>query len=399
MEEREYRLYSALPKIGNAVKWAQIDLARLRSNYRLLCRALFEKKRHLRVIAVVKADAYGHGAEACVRTLLGEGCDFFAVSCIEEALAVRRVCDACEKNADVLILGYTDPTFAELLSEQRLTQALLSEEYAVQLNAAATDAGVSVLSHVAVNTGMNRIGFGARNEEETEESGRAILRVSALPSLSLCGMFTHFARADEETAEGLLATRRQAARYRALRELLEKNGFCVPFHHTCNSAAALWGDVDPFDGVRLGILLYGVAPALHRGLALLPVMRLQARILHIHTLFPGEEVGYGGEFVAGSERKIAVLGIGYADGWLRAYRGSTVYVHTGKGVCAASAVGRICMDQCMLDVTDTAACVGDVVTLFGDEPGQLASLSQAADSIDYESLCLISSRVLRTYRE
>ena len=398
MGDTGYRMYSSLPNTGSAFKWAQIDLSRLRCNYRTLCRAISSRDAAVRVISVVKADAYGHGAEECVRALLQENCDFFAVSCLEEALAVRRVCDECSQNADILILGYTDPSEVRLLFAHRLIQALLSDAYACRLNEAAEAAGVCVSVHVAVNTGMNRIGFDARNDREIEESARAIVRAASLSALSVCGMFTHFARADEETEEGALATRRQESRYRALRDRLEAVGLKIPFHHTCNSAAAIRGEATLFDGVRLGILLYGAAPALHGALSLLPVMRLEARILHVFTLCPGECLGYGGDFVADRERKIAVLGLGYADGWLRDYRGATVCVQTASGACEVPSVGRICMDQCMLDVTGTDACVGDTVTLFGDVPKRLFALAEMSNSIDYEVLCLISSRVLRTYK-
>ena len=255
------------------------------------------------------------------------------------------------------------------------------------------------MAHAAVNTGMNRIGFGARDARQIEECADALLRTAALPSLSVCGMFTHFARADEEDEMGVQATREQSERYMALRRALEARGLVIPFHHTCNSAATMGGDVEVLDGVRVGILLYGAAPALHRGLPFLPVMRLEARILHIHTVSPGDAIGYGGDYIADSERRIAVIGVGYADGWLRDYRGATVQVHTERGVYSLPLVGRICMDQCMLDVTNTEARVGDVVTLFGETPAQLATLSQLSESIDYEALCIVSSRVLRIYEE
>ena len=397
MSGREYRLYSSLPGLEGALKWARIDLCALQSNYATLCRALSQgAARSPRVIAVVKADAYGHGAPECVRALLRSGCDFFAVSSIEEAMTVRAVCDECSVDADVMILGYTDPSHARLLSDKRLIQSLLSEQYAERLNDHAARAGVCVRSHVAVNTGMNRIGFEARSEEEIKESARAILRVSAYSALDVCGMFTHLARADEE-GDGAIATRVQMERYRSLRGSIEALGLTIPFHHVCNSAAALREDAEAFDGVRLGILLYGACPALHRGLVLRPVMRLEARILHVHKLLAGECVGYGGEFCAETEREIAVIGIGYADGWLRAYGGASVLVNTESGVKEALVVGRICMDQCMLDVTGIGACVGDTVSLFGEEPRRLAMLSQRASSIDYEVLCAVSSRVLRVY--
>ncbi|MBE6588744.1 MAG: alanine racemase [Ruminococcaceae bacterium] len=400
MSDGGYRLYSSLEDIGVSQKLARIDLCALRENYRILRKSLSQRKPDLRLICVVKADAYGHGARACVHALLDEGCTFFAVSCIEEAIAVRASCDEKGADAEILILGYTDPSLAYLLGRHGLTQTLLSAEYARRLDKAAEAAGVRLLTHVAINTGMNRIGFDARTDEECAISAHAIERVCALPSLDVRGMFTHYARADETEESGKAATRLQTARYSALLRALEERGVRIPLHHTCNSAAALGGEAELFDGVRLGIVLYGAARFLHAGLNLRPVMRLEAKILHTYTLIPGECVGYGGTFDAETEREIAVIGIGYADGWLRAYRGAKLLLKTRDGVHYVPMVGNVCMDQCMLDVTGTGARVGDTVTLFGGESAdQLSSLSSRAGSIDYEALCLISSRVLRVYND
>ncbi len=400
MDFGEYRLYSSLPCLESAQKLARIDLGALRKNYRALCELLGKRRHGLRNICVVKADAYGHGARECVRVLLEEGCDFFAVSCIEEALAVREVCDAEGSRADILILGYSDPETASLLSAANLTQTLLSKEYADALHAAAEKAGVRLLTHVAVNTGMNRIGFDARSEEEICLAAKEIEELGALPCFKLCGMFTHFACADGDGFDGVDVTRTQETRYESLRLLLEERGVMIPFHHVCNSAAAIKGETEIYHGARLGILLYGVCPALHLGVNLTPVMRLEARILHTHKLLSGERVGYGGDFCAESERRIAVIGIGYADGWLRAYSGARVLVKAKSGASYyVPIVGRICMDQCMLDVTGTDVCVGDAAVLFGDGAQQLEELSRQVGSIDYEGLCLISARVLRAYTD
>ena len=392
-----YRLYSSLENADFAQKYAQIDLTSLRENYRMLRDGLLARAPALRAISVVKADAYGHGAPACVRALLREGCDFFAVSCLEEAIAVRRACDALGASAEILILGYTDPREAERLVSERLLQTVLSEEYARALDAAAQKAAVCVRVHVAINTGMNRIGLDARSSEEFLCAADALLRIKAMSGIDVCGMYTHFSNADEETPVGEDATARQLARYRALREEIEMRGMYVPFHHVCNSAAAVRGVAELFDGARLGILLYGVYPALS-SLPLQPVMRLCARVVHVFRLPAGERVGYGGEYCAETEKTVAVIAIGYADGWLRAYRGACVRVHAKAGDFDAPVLGRVCMDQCMLDVTGKEVHVGDAVTLFGADRAQLAALSERAGSIDYEGLCLVSSRVLRVYK-
>ncbi len=396
--EYVYKLYSSLTELEQRKTWAEIDLSALCRNYRLIRSTVSASNPSTRIIAAVKAEAYGHGAPACVRTLLGEGCDFFAVSCIDEAVAVRAVCDGEGKQADILILGYTPPVLAPQLYRFSIIQTLLSESYAEELDRAARDAALTVRVHAALDTGMNRIGFAAHSDEEISSATDAITRVSAFSNLSLEGMFTHFSRADEESdGDGERHTDLQAARYRAVRKELETRGVRIPFHHACNSAATLRRPADHFDGVRVGLLLFGASPSQHIDLPLSPVMRLKSVISHLHKLLPGESVSYGGDYTAETERLIATVPIGYADGFLRAYSGATVTVHTQNGDRYAPIVGRICMDQCMIDVTDTGARTGDVITLFGDTPNDVTAYAARASTINYESLCLISSRVMRRY--
>ncbi|MBQ7336141.1 MAG: alanine racemase [Clostridia bacterium] len=400
-------MYSALPRSAEQPKRAEIHLSALRANYRLLKKRLAEAHENTdsstvpRKICVVKADAYGHGAPQCVRVLLEEGCDFFAVSCIEEGISVRAICDQARRNAEILVFGYTAPCLAASLSEHRLIQSLLSLDYARELNAAAKSAKVCLQTHLAVDTGMNRIGFCAHTDALIARAAEDIARVCKLPALHVAGMFTHFACADdmETDGDGARISLLQAARYRDLCRLLTARGIEIPFHHTCNSAAAMRFPQLHFDGVRLGILLYGVCPVRQMQIPVHPVMRLQTEIIHLHTSPAGEGIGYGAHARADSERLIATLPIGYADGFLRAYSGATVTVHTRSGDVRAPIVGNVCMDQCMLDVSGTAACVGDAVTLFGTSPAELDALAKRADSIPYETLCLISSRVCRVYSD
>ena len=396
--EQIYKLYSSLTELEQRKTWAEIDLDALRRNYRLLQDMVRIPNENTRLIAVVKAEAYGHGAPECVRTLLSEGCDFFAVSCIDEAVAVRAVCDGEHKSADILILGYTQPSLASQLARFNIIQTLLSEDYAYRLNQAAGEANVSIRTHVALDTGMNRIGFVAHSDDEIAASAVAILRVHSFPNISIEGMFTHYARADEAPGgEGEARTDLQAKRYHAVCRALEERGIHIPFHHTCNSAAAVRRIDDRMNGARIGILLFGARPSDYIELPLKPVMKLKTVISHLHKLLPGEAVSYGGTYTAKSERLIATMPIGYADGFLRAYSGAFVTVHTQNGVAYAPIVGRICMDQCMIDVTDTGAQIGDVVTLFGGDPKELYAYADRASTIDYETLCLISSRVTRLY--
>lgn len=396
--EKSYKLYSSLSELETSKTWAEIDLEALRSNYRTVSNMVRSRKKDTKIIAAVKAEAYGHGAPECVRTLLDEGCDFFAVSCIDEATAVREICDREQKNASILILGYTSPDLAPYLSRYNVIQTLLSEDYAHRLSLAAEAAGVTVRTHLAIDTGMNRIGFVAHSEEEIQSTAAAIARVHGFSCLSIEGMFTHYACADEDPfGKGDAETTLQAERYRALCQRLEEREIRIPFHHSCNSAATVRRPQDYQNGVRVGILLFGARPSDSVEIPLSPVMKLKTVISHLHKLLPGECVSYGGTYRAETERLIATVPIGYADGFLRAYSGAFVTVDTSLGACRAPIVGRVCMDQCMIDVTDTGAKVGDVVTLFGNSPDELSAYAAGADTIGYECLCLISSRVTRRY--
>ncbi len=394
--ESVYRLYSSLPQIEQEKNRAEIDLDALRYNYRYLLGILRDGNPDVRMIAVVKAEAYGHGSPRCVSALLDEGCDFFAVSSIDEAVTVRRICDGKQKNADILILGYTSPSQTFQLVRFDIIQAILSKEYAEDLNAAAAAAGVVVRSHIAIDTGMNRIGISAQSKEDLSGAVRDVVEIERLSHLRVEGMFSHFARADEGEA-GEEFSDLQSERYRDLCKRLEDEGIFIPFHHMCNSAATVGRPADRFNGVRVGILLYGVCPSACFDLPLKPVLKLKTVISHLHEISPGETVGYGGIYRADSRRTIATVPIGYADGFLRGYSGCIATVETADGNKSAPIVGNICMDQCMIDVTDTGARVGDTVTFFGNHTAEIAAYAKKAGSIGYECLCLISSRVPRIY--
>lgn len=401
------RLYSALPKFENARTWAEIDLNALRSNYEYLRDLVWKKAdavcaKRPEPICVVKADAYGHGAIGVVPALLDAGCRFFAVSSIEEAAEVRNICRNKRCDARILILGITLPELAPRLAEYDIIAALPSLEYARKLSAAAVAAGVKVRTHIKLDTGMNRIGFAAYNEEYAEKTADEIACCTKLKGLSVEGMFTHFAEADDDDSDELEnANLRQAERFAEVSKRLKNRGVCISFCHMCNSAAAVRFPQLGLDGVRLGISLYGVRPSqAFDKLSLVPVMSLKTVISHIHTLPAGEKVSYGGTFSAAEDRVLATLPIGYADGFLRSYGGASVKVFSEKGVFEAPVVGRICMDQCMVDVTEGVRFephVGDEVTIFGDNPKRLYNIAQRADTIAYEVLCAVSSRVIRLY--
>lgn len=376
---------------SSSPKRVEIDLGVLQNNYRACLEKMRAASPASRILAVVKADAYGHHIHYCVRALLDAGCDFFAVSCMEEALEVRTVCRDKKVDADILILGYTMPKFARELVEYDLIQTLLSAEYARELATAAKEANLSPLRvHVAVDTGMGRIGYPARTEKEIQQTLCDILSLREEKAFDVCGMFTHFARADEELATAKEKTALQSTRYRAVKEKLEENGMTIPFHHVSNSAAALTRPDDVFDGVRLGLCLYTPPTYKPKRLDLQPVMLLSADIVHIQTIPAGESVGYGGRFTALSDTPIGVLPIGYADGIPRSLRGATLTLHTEKGDFPVKIIGSICMDQCMIDLSGIDAKVGNCVSFFGHTPTSLTALAEHAGTIPYELLCAIS---------
>lgn len=394
---RSFRPYSGIPSLPCNKVWAEIDRSALINNYKVLC-GMTPGSRH---ICVVKADSYGHISAICVDALLDAGCDFFAVSCIEEAIEVRRICNVKNPDADILILSYVDPSYARSLSEYNIIQTVVSRAHADALNVEAEHAHCKLRVHIALDTGMNRVGLCARNDDECALAINAVKDIASKKNLSVEGMFTHFSKADDDEASVFAPdshTKKQFERFNTVRTALQNDGLSL-FCHVCNSAAAVRFPNFALDGVRFGILLYGVMPSRHLQAMTKPVMSLHTVISHIHSLPKGEAVSYGGDFVSDSDRIIATLPIGYADGFLRAYSGASVTVHTKSGSFSSPIVGRICMDQCMIDVTGLGVAVGDKITIFGNDKEQLSSLARLAGTIEYEVLCLISGRVPRIPRK
>ena len=396
---KKHHLYSSLPMLGNHKTYAEIDLGALKYNYKIM-RGLISE--YSQTICVLKADAYGHGAKNCCRALLEEGCRYFAVSSIEEAIDIREVCHEFRTHAEILILGYTLPSQAALLAKHDIITSLPSAAYARELATEAKKAGISVRCQIKLDTGMNRIGFAAKSDKEIEKTVAEIAEIFSSPSLDVCGMFTHLAKADEALDEELphLPTDTQVTRFIKTDKKLCEAGIDVGFRHVCNSAAAMRFPEYHFDACRLGITLYGThSSRFVDRFSLRPVMRLCTIISHIHTLTAGESVSYGGTYTAKEDREVATLPIGYADGFVRDYSSAFVSVETKSGTFKAPILGRICMDQCMIDITGSDAQVGDRVVIFGNDNSELSSLAQMADTIEYECLCLVTSRVPRIYFE
>ncbi len=371
--------------------WAEISLPALRHNWRAIASRIADPR--CTPIAVVKANAYGHGAEIISRTLYGEGCRFFAVSCISEAEEIRRILP----DAEILILGYSMPQDAPELSRMNIIQTVFDADFAAACESAMADAvcrgtvpyGSKLRVHIKLDTGMNRLGFDAG---APDDAAAQIARVLRMPHLRAEGMFTHFACADGDHGEGMSAD--QLARFIAVRDRLRAKNACPPMLHCCNSAGILHMPHAYMNGVRAGIILYGMSPDGSILPDFLPVMTLKTRVAHIHTLRAGESVSYGATFTAGRDMRIATLPIGYADGWTRRFSGAQVRLPDGS---AAPIVGRICMDQCMIDLGEADVRPGDPVTLFGDDDGSMIeALAQRGGTINYEITSLITARVPRT---
>ena len=417
------QLHEGFPLLPHPRARAIIDTEALTHNYNALMTPVNAVSPQTGAMAVVKADAYGHGIRPVVSALLAAGCRSFAVACPEEAVALRKllrellVGTASDGEVDVLVLGYTDPRNVSLLYAYRIATTLLSAEYADRLLAAAKEAGVTVKGHVALDTGMNRIGFPAHTDAEITDTLAAIRDLWKKSPVDpdeggivLDGLYTHFARADEDFDTEMRhpdsLTMTQYARYRKVYDALEREGLRPRVCHVCNSAAAIrFSGALPegcLDAVRLGISLYGYGISLPDGKTstpLKPVMRLESVVTHVHTLLPGETVGYGGTYRSDTPRTLATLPVGYADGWLRSFAGAEVTLHTKEGDVTAPTVGRVCMDQCMVDVTGLPVEVGTPVTLFGDRSDRLEALAKRADTIPYELLCLVTARIPRVYEE
>ncbi len=362
--------------------WAEIDLSALSDNYKSIKASVGPSE----VMCVVKADAYGHGAEKCTVALYEVGARWFAVSCIEEALQIKHSFDENGLDgAKILILGYTPPENVSLLAEHGIRQTVFSSEYAHALSSAAKAAGCEVNVHFKLDTGMNRLGFDADGDAADE-----ILASASLPGIVPEGLFTHFARADEDDDT---PTRDAFAKYAKTESALRERGLIL-IRHVCNSAATLKYPEYHLDMVRAGIILYGLMPYAEKPqITLTPAMTFKSIISHIHTVKSGGKVSYGGLYEAEHDVLSATVPVGYADGFLRHYSGG-VYIN-GK---TAPILGRICMDQCIVDISETPDVkIGDEVIIFGGDPTRLDRLAESAGTINYELVCLVGKRVARIY--
>lgn len=368
---------------------AEIDLTAARENFALIRARLGKTK----LCCVVKANAYGHGAVQLARIYADMGADFLAVSSLREAMQLREA----DVNLPILILGYTDPLCADVLARENLSQCVYSEEYGDALIKAAKAKGVRVKIHLKLDTGMGRIGFDCRGETHAAlDAAVAICKDGALiPE----GIFTHLSSASDGTSGGAF-TRDQITRFEEALVYFHAQGVDFSIRHAANSAALTAYGQSLFDMVRVGILLYGHAAADSlKPLPLRPVLQLRTTVVQVKTVRKGEFVGYGRAFLAARDTTVATVLIGYADGLMRENG-------TNRGVmeiCGRSVpiIGGVCMDQCMLDVTEIEGVkMGDEVTVYGTSSDtSVEAVAARCATVPYEILCSIGERVPRVYLE
>ncbi|MDE7390199.1 MAG: alanine racemase, partial [Lachnospiraceae bacterium] len=349
-----------------------------------------------KLCCVVKADAYGHGSPELSAFYERLGADFFAVSNLEEALEVR----SSGVTRPILILGYTPADWVKELADNNISQTVFSLEYGKELADAAVRLGVTVKVHIKIDTGMSRIGFMCQ-DVESDDAPQQAYKVFKLDGLKVEGIFTHFAVADEKE-EGREYTEHQLECFGFVIDSLRKRGVETDklICHCANSAAIMDYPNAHINMVRAGIILYGLAPSgkLRGQLDLQPAMEIKSVVAHIKEIKAGTTVSYGRTFTAEKNMKIATVPIGYADGYIRNLSGNA---YMSVGGVRAKVVGRICMDQCMLDVSyiDNVK-VGDTVTVIGSDGSTEISTDEVASwtgTINYEVVCLVGKRVPRVY--
>ena len=362
--------------------YVKIDLDVIARNF-----AAIQKKAGVPVMAVVKADAYGHGAVQVARLLEGK-CAFFGVSSMLEALELRQA----GLTTPILILGHTPPAaFADAI-RLGIRPAIFRYSDALALSEEAEKQGVKAPFHFAVDTGMSRIGFQA-----TQEAADICAKIAALPGLQPEGLFSHFATAD---CEDLSRSREQISRFDAFDAMLKQRGIQIPIRHLDNSAGLMNFD-HHYEMVRSGIVIYGLYPSNEVSedlLPLTPALSWHSRVTHVKLLEPGRQISYGGTFVTEKPTMVATVPVGYADGYRRCLSSRFYVLIRGK---RAPILGRICMDQLMVDVTDIPNVQPeDPVVLVGkdgDEKITMEQISAEAYSFNYEFVCGISRRVPRIY--
>lgn len=372
--------------------WAEIDLDALDYNIEQIRSKI---NSDTKIMGVAKADCYGHGDGFIARRLQEVGFDWFGVANTEEAISLRK--QRIEK--PILVLGYTPEQYTEVLNKYHITQTLVGLDYAKRLQKEAERLGVCIDCHIKLDTGMTRVGF-QTDDENFEQSLQDIIAVSKMEHLRITGIFTHFAVADAYTEDNPAFTEMQFTRFTKMTDALQKAGVDVGLRHCANSAAIISYPEKHLDMCRSGVITYGLLPSgeCQGKIDLKPLMTLKTSVGLIKKVKAGSQLSYGRTYTAETDRIIATLPIGYADGYNRFLSNqSRVLIH-GQ---FAPVVGRVCMDQTMVDITDIPDVkMGDEVVIFGKQGNAeipAEEIAEKLNTINYEVTCMISKRVPRIY--
>ena len=365
--------------------WAEIDLDAIAYNTRNIKKLIGDKD----LIAVVKTSCYGHGVIDIIPTLLENGYSRFAVAMISEALEIRDN----KITAPVMILGFTPLYLGEELINNNIEQTVYDLDYAKELSKIALTLNKKAKIHIAIDTGMGRIGF-LPNEKSIDN----ITEICSLEGIEVIGIFTHFSTSDEKDKE---YSHEQFTKMLSVMDTLKKRGIDIPLKHVANSGAIIDLPDTYLDAVRAGIILYGYYPSDEidkNNLALKPALTLKATITNVKTLEKDMYVSYGRTFKTSNETIVATIPVGYADGYLRKLAENGKVIIKGE---FAPIIGRICMDQFMIDVTNIPDVkIGDEVILLGEKNGlkyNADDMAKKLDTINYEVTCMLKSRLPRVY--
>lgn len=366
--------------------YAEIDLDAIAYNMKNIKNLAKDKE----VIAVVKADCYGHGALDVVPTLLENGASRLAVAVLTEGIELRND----NIKAPIMILGYTPSYLNEELIKYDLEQTVYDLDYAKELSKTALSLNKKAKIHIAIDTGMGRIGF-----LPTEKAIDDICKICSLEGLEVIGIFTHFSTSDEKDKE---YTNEQFEKFTNLLKKLSNLNIEIPIKHVSNSGAIMDMPKTYLDAVRAGIILYGYYPSNEvkkENLSLKPALTLKSTITRVQEMDAGMSISYGRTFKTERRSLIATIPIGYADGYSRLLAKNAKVIINGQ---FAPIVGRICMDQCMIDITDINGDikVGDEVIVLGEQDGLRFNADDFAEimgTINYEILCMLKYRIPRVY--
>ncbi len=367
--------------------WAEINLDHIAHNVREIRRLVGKRTE---IMAVVKADAYGHGVLETVSTMVENGITRLAVSMLDEAIQLRKI----GIELPILVLSHTSAQRADELIRYHITQTVYSHEMAKALSEEAQRQGTKLPIHIKIDTGMTRVGF-----LPGYSAVKDVVEIQKLPGIIVEGIFTHFATADEKDRNYTL---HQIELFESIISELNRIGILIPIRHVSNSAAILQYPELTLDMVRAGVILYGIYPSdeVDRTVIdLKPAMILKANITHIKWVEEGTPISYGRKFMTTRRSRIATIPIGYADGYSRLLTGKSRVLVNGQ---YAPVVGSICMDQCMIDITDIIGeiNVGSEVVLIGSQGEREITVDEIAGligTIPYEIVCIIGKRIPRVY--